>query len=82
MPTQPRTPSDHYQEASRLLAAAESPTVDPGLRDLSARLALAHAVLTLAPRKARRVPAPPGRHTGGSPTERWLRGDEQEGGES
>jgi hypothetical protein len=38
-----------------LLDVAESPSIDPGLRDLSARLALAHAVLTLSPRKARRV---------------------------
>jgi hypothetical protein len=55
VPTQPRTPQHHYAESERLLDVAESPSIDPGLRDLSARLALAHAVLTLSPRRARRV---------------------------
>jgi len=78
MPTQPRSPSEHYQEASRLLATAESPTVDPGLRDLSARLALAHAVLTLAPRRARRVERP-ARHAGNGlpPHLQWGDSEEQ-----
>jgi hypothetical protein len=49
MSTQPRSQSEHYSAAERLLSAAnESPASAP-------LLALAHAVLTLSPRKARRV---------------------------
>jgi hypothetical protein len=79
--TQPRSPSEHYIEATRLLAAAESPTVDQGLRDLSARLALAHAVLTLSPRRARRVERP-ARHANGSPEQRWLFGRDDGGADA
>jgi hypothetical protein len=76
MATQPRSPSEHYQDAERLLEVAESQAVDPGLRDLSAMLALAHATLASAPRRARRQPAPAGRHAGGTTAQqRWLFGD-------
>jgi hypothetical protein len=47
MSTVARSPSEHYQEAERLiLASAETPENAPAL-------ALAHALLTLAPRRAR-----------------------------
>jgi hypothetical protein len=73
-----RSPSEHYTEAERLLATAESPTIDPGLRDLAAMLVIGHALLASAPRRARRRPEPPApRHGGNSPTERWLRGDDE-----
>jgi hypothetical protein len=49
MPTKPRSPAEHYREADRLLrATAETPGNAPAL-------ALVHALLTLAPRRARRV---------------------------
>jgi hypothetical protein len=58
MTTKPRTPADHYQEAERLIrATAETPGNAP-------TLALAHALLTLAPRRARRVE--PARHSPGN----------------
>jgi hypothetical protein len=62
VPTQPRSAQHHYSESERLLGVAESPSIDPGLRDLSAMLALGHAILTLSPRRARRVERP--RHAG------------------
>jgi MYXO-CTERM domain-containing protein len=73
MPTQPRSPSDHYQSAERLIAAAPETPESAGL--------LALAVLALAPRRARRVerhtPPPTG---GSSPSQRWLFGtDDTEG---
>ena len=63
MPTQPRSPAEHYIESERLLRVAEDAAIDPGIRDLAARMATAHAVLTLSPRRARRRPPEPGRHT-------------------
>jgi hypothetical protein len=78
MPTQPRQPSWHYQAAERLLAAAESSVVEE-IQNSAALIAIGHAILTLAPRRARRVPQPPGRHSnGGSPADRWLYGDDKE----
>jgi len=53
MPTQPRSPAEHYADSERLLAAAESSVTDQ-LQNTTALIALTHAVLTLAPRKARR----------------------------
>jgi hypothetical protein len=69
--TQPRTPQQHYAESERLLAAApETPESAP-------LLAVAHAILTLAPRRARRIRSDTGSMppTGGSPQQRWLYGD-------
>ena len=43
MPTQPRSPSEHYTESERLLRVAEDAAIDPGIRDLAARMATAHA---------------------------------------
>jgi hypothetical protein len=54
MATQPRSPSEHYQDAERLLAAAESSITD-GIQTVSALLAVGHALLAQAPRRARRV---------------------------
>jgi hypothetical protein len=69
MPTEPRTPADHYREAERLIAAtAETPTSAP-------LLAVAHALLCAAPRRARRRPQPAAGH-GGSPQQRWLYGQD------
>ena len=63
MSTQPRSPQEHYAESERLLSVAEDAAIDPGIRDLAARMATAHAVLTLSPRRARRVERP-ARHAG------------------
>jgi hypothetical protein len=58
MPTKPRSPSEHYAEAERLIRATqETPANGP-------TLAVAHALLCLAPRRARRVQQP--RHTSGN----------------
>jgi hypothetical protein len=62
MSTQPRTPAEHYADAERLLAAAES-SITEQIQNTSALLALAHAVLTLAPRRARKI-GRPARHAG------------------
>jgi hypothetical protein len=84
MPTQPHTPSDHYAEAERLLAAAESSRTAE-MQTADALIALGHAVLATAPRRrsrqrAYRVSSP---RPGGSPRERWLHGhdDDTEGGQ-
>jgi hypothetical protein len=69
MPTQPRRPRHHYAEAERLIRATEE---TPGNAVL---LAIAHALLAAAPRRARRREPEPAHRNGGSPQERWLRGD-------
>jgi hypothetical protein len=78
--TQPRSPSEHYRDAERLLTAAES-SVAESIQVNAALLAVAHAVLaTVPPRRApRREPAPPPR--GGSPRHRWLYGDDDQNGD-
>ena len=83
MPSTPQTPQHHYAESVRLLGVAEDAAIDPGIRDLAARMATAHAVLTLSGRRARRAkaksdvarPISPG----GSPRHRWLYGDDGDG---
>lgn len=63
-----RSPSEHYQEAERLIAAtAETPQSAP-------LLALAHALLAAAPRRALRGHTPPD-HGGLPPALSW--GDER-----
>jgi hypothetical protein len=58
-----------------LLAAAESSVAD-SIQTSSALIAIGHALLAQAPRRARRQPSEPGRHAGGStPEQRWLYGD-------
>ena len=47
MSTQPRSSQEHYAESERLLRVAEDAAIDPGIRNLAARMATAHAVLTL-----------------------------------
>jgi hypothetical protein len=75
--TQPRSPSEHYRDAERLLTAAESSVTD-SIQVNAALLAVAHAVLaTVPPRRApRREPAPPPR--GGNPQHRWLYDDDDD----
>jgi hypothetical protein len=78
--TQPRSPSEHYRDAERLLTAAES-SLTESLQVNAALLAVAHAMLaTVPPRRApRREPAPPPR--GGSPRQRWLYGEDDQSGD-
>jgi len=54
MSTQPRSPAEHYADAEPLLAAAEG-SITERIQTASALIALAHAVLTLSPRRARRL---------------------------
>ncbi|HEY3717452.1 MAG TPA: hypothetical protein VGL39_23250 [Jatrophihabitantaceae bacterium] len=88
MVMQAQTPQHHYQEAERLARVAESVGTDPSIQQTAALAAVAHAVLALAPRRARRgkrVPERPGpgRHAGGSLEQRWLfGGDDQDGASS
>lgn len=81
MPSTPRTPADHYAEAVRLLAAAESSRTAE-IQSVDALIALGHAVLATVPRRRVRrknvsstvLPA------GGSPRQRWQLGlDDTEG---
>jgi hypothetical protein len=75
--TQPRSPAEHYQDCVRLLAVAESTGTDDNVQTVAALAAIGHALLAAAPRRARRVPQPPGRHTHGiSPQARWMYGDD------
>jgi hypothetical protein len=81
MTSTPRTPADHYREAERLLAAAESSRASE-IQSTDALIAIGHAVLATVPRRrsrqrrefGTRVP-----NSGGSPRQRWLHGDDQEG---
>jgi hypothetical protein len=77
MNTVPRTPADHYREAERLLAAAESSRTAE-IQSTDALIAIGHAVLaTVPPRRARRRPATqPTSATGGGPRQRWLNGQD------
>jgi len=77
VPTQPRSPSEHYTESERLLRVAEDAAIDPGIRDLAARMATAHALLTLSPRKARRAALP--RHAGNGLPPHLSWGADEEG---
>jgi hypothetical protein len=64
--TQPRSPAEHYAEAERLAAAAES-SITEQIQNTTALIALVHAVLTLSPRKARRVERPARHASNGLP---------------
>jgi len=70
-----RSPREHYRDAERLLAAAETSRTEQ-MQSVDALIAIGHALLAAAPRRARRQPHQPGQHIGESPTERWLRGDD------
>jgi hypothetical protein len=84
MTSTPRTPSEHYREAERLLAAAESSRTAE-IQSSDALIALGHAVLATVPRrrasrKRRDLAFIRDRESGGSPRERWLHGhDDTEG---
>ena len=67
-------PAEHYREAERLLRVAEDAAIYPGIRDLAARMATAHAVLTLSPRQARRAQRKTDHGRSLSPDERWTPG--------
>jgi hypothetical protein len=62
MSSAPLSPAQHYGAAERLVAAAESSVTDQ-MQSTAALIALTHAILTLAPRRARRVERQP-RHAG------------------
>jgi hypothetical protein len=83
MPTQPRSPAEHYAEAARLLAAAESSRTTE-IQSVDALIALGHAVLATVPkrRSRQRKSAYPNldMRSGGSPRARWERGDDEDGG--
>ena len=66
MNSAPLTSAEHYAESLRLLRVAEDAAIDPGIRDLAARMATAHAGLTLSPRRARKRAPEPGRHADGN----------------
>jgi hypothetical protein len=80
MTSTPRTPAEHYQQAERLLAAAESSRTAE-IQSVDALIALGHAVLaTCSPRRARRPKSErPVRTSGGSPRARWELGDDEGG---
>ena len=75
-----RTPAEHYAEAARLLAAAESSRTTE-IQTTDALIAVGHAILATVPRRrsrlqrAERLP----RETGGSPRARWERGENLDG---
>jgi hypothetical protein len=74
-PTQ--SPSDHYRDAVRLLAAAESAGTDPAVQAVAALAAIGHCLLAAAPRRARRAQHEPSRRReGGSPRQRWINGSD------
>jgi hypothetical protein len=77
-PTSPRTPAEHYREAERLLGAAESSRTNE-IQTTDALIALGHAVLATVPkRRSRQRPIPHTRsQSGGSPRQRWERGDDR-----
>ena len=78
VPTQPRSPAEHYTESERLLRVAEDAAIDPGIRDLAARMATAHAVLTLSPRRARRISRVPAQHGSGTLPRSMSWGDDEQ----
>jgi hypothetical protein len=75
-----RTPAEHYAEAARLLAAAESSRTAE-IQSSDALIAIGHAIMATVPkRRARqRNSAMPSQSSGGSPRQRWLHGDDQDG---
>jgi hypothetical protein len=66
MATQPRSAAEHYADAERLLAAAES-SITEEIQQVSALIAIGHAILTLSPRKARRIERPARHASNGLP---------------
>jgi hypothetical protein len=70
-------PSEHYEQAERLLAAAESSRTAE-IQSVDALIALGHAVLATVPkrRSRQRKSERPVRTSGGSPRARWERGED------
>jgi hypothetical protein len=66
MPTKPRAPSDHYQEALRCLGVAEGSHEPAEDRTVAALCAVAYAMLAAAPRRALRI--------GPRASARWIPG--------
>jgi hypothetical protein len=75
VPTQPRSPAEHYAEAERLVAAAKF-SITEQMQNTAALIALTHAVLTLSPRRARRVERQ-ARHAGNGLPPHLTWGDER-----
>jgi len=74
-----RTPANHYQEAERLLCAAESSRTE-SIQVADALIAIGHAVLATVPkRQSRRREVSKLDTSGGSPRHRWLHGDDEDG---
>ncbi|HEY3714372.1 MAG TPA: hypothetical protein VGL39_07595 [Jatrophihabitantaceae bacterium] len=84
MATQPRSPSEHYAEAERLLAVAESAGTDRRIQQVAALAGVGHALLAAAPRRARRGKRAPDatRTPTNHPRYRWIVGDDQDGASS
>jgi hypothetical protein len=71
-----RTPAEHYAEAARLLAAAESSRTAE-IQSVDALIALGHAVLATVPKRRsrqRELRIPGIQNSGGSPRQRWQLG--------
>jgi hypothetical protein len=66
MSSAPLTVAQHYAESERLLRVAETSVVDE-IQTSTALLAVGHALLTLSPRKARRVERPARHASSGLP---------------
>jgi hypothetical protein len=62
MSSSPRSPQEHYRDAERLLAAAESSRTEQ-IQTVDALIAIGHALLAAAPRRARKPEQRPARHT-------------------
>ena len=80
MASSPRSSAEHYAEAERLLAVAESTGTDRRIQQVAALAGVGHALLAAAPRRARRgkrAPDAPGRPP--APRYRWLFDDDQDG---
>jgi hypothetical protein len=79
MPTSaPRTPAEHYAEAARLLAAAESSRTAE-IQSVDALIAVGHAIMATVPKRRtrQRVQIWTPDH-GGSPRQRWLHGHDED----
>jgi hypothetical protein len=76
------TPASHYEQAERLLAAAESSRTAE-MQTTDALIALGHAVLATVPRRrlarTNRNLSVASQASGGSPRQRWLHGHDEDG---
>jgi hypothetical protein len=74
------SPAEHYEQAERLLAAAESSRTAE-MQTSDALIALGHAVLATVPRRRARQRGlwEPGSYkSGGSARQRWLHGEDED----